>query len=109
MEQRHDDAPLERGPEGNDLGADDGAHTDPAGTVDALERKVLGAHPEDLRDVHDETEPNTTRTWTPRTWPAWRAGPHRRRNRPPDAARCDRPVRPHACYRTRRQRLTVTA
>jgi hypothetical protein len=60
MEQRHDDAPLERGPEGNDLGADDGAHTDPAGTVDALERKVLGAHPEDLRDVHDETEPNAT-------------------------------------------------
>ncbi|GDY30098.1 hypothetical protein [Gandjariella thermophila] len=29
---------------------------DPAETLDALERRVLGAHPEDLHDVHDDAE-----------------------------------------------------
>lgn len=28
----------------------------PAETLDALEREVLGAHPEDLHDVHDDAE-----------------------------------------------------
>jgi hypothetical protein len=28
----------------------------PAETVDALERKILGTHPEDVRRAHDETE-----------------------------------------------------
>jgi hypothetical protein len=33
----------------------EGERQNPAETLDALERRVLGAHPEDVRDVHDDS------------------------------------------------------